>query len=224
MEVEEQNQDLEINLLDNYCYKILYPNQNYKKSIEYQKWKSSIEKKIGSNGIEIFCNKDKIVIFKKYENLEQIKCPICNGYFYYCPNCKSYQKCLNCCSKSLIKKLLKDERLKNYMNLKDNKEERSDFIIYFIIMFIPFLSNMVIYIYINHILYFGIGKNGIENGNRKFNSTLKFLQIFSMFGIFISLSLIYMILHYIFYLIIFFFSLPFKLFPIKLLISLFCIS
>ena len=226
MEVENEIQDIEINLLDIYCYKILYPNQNYKKSIEYQKWKTSIQKIIGSNGIEIFCNKDKIVIYKKNENLEQpIKCPICKRNFYYCKNCKSGQISKNCCSKSLIKKLLSDERLNKYMNLKDNIRERNEYLNYFIALLIPFISNMCIYIYINHILYFGIGKNGNENRNRKFNNSIyKFLQIFFMFGFFISLSLTYMIIHYIFYLSFLIFSLPFKLLPIKLLIGLFIIA
>ena len=145
MEVENANPDLEMNLLDNYCFKILYPDQNYKKSVEYQNWKKSIKEVIGQNIIEMFCNTDKIVIIQKYEDINQIiQCPICKANFYFCKFCKKAEKNKNCCTKALIKEFLNDERLYKFMDLKDNNEEKKNFIQFFIIMLIPFVSNFAV--------------------------------------------------------------------------------
>ena len=223
MEAENINQDLEMNLLDNYCYKILYPDQNYKKSVEYQNWKKSITEIIGENGIEMFCDRDKIVIYKKYEGINQIlNCPICKDNFYFCQKCKKAEKRKNCCTKTLIKKYLDDEELYKYMNLKD--DNKKDFIEGFFILLIPFISNIAFYFYVFFLLYIGLAKDGKQVEDITFDGKLNYLHSLLIFAFLLLMSLIYMITHYIFYLSIIILSLPFKLYPIKFILGLFDLS
>ena len=214
MEIESSSQDIEINLLDNYCFKLLYPNQKYKKSIDYQNWKKSVSKK--GNGIEIFCNKDNIIIYKKNKDLNQLKCPICKEYFYFCPYCKRAEKCRKCCIKSYIKDILNDELLFKFIN---NKDKKKDFIEMFSYMFIPFLLNIVIYFSIFCILYFGIVKNGVSISEKKSDYfwILYIIYIITFMGFILLMALIYERPLFICYIILIIFSLPFNLYPIKLI-------
>ena len=105
MEVESSNK--EYNLLENNNFlKLLYPNQNYKISLEYKQWKKSIEEKFGKNenGIEIFCKIDNIVIYNENVN-DIIKCPICRKTLYICKYCNKVQKkkTTKCCFRAQIK-------------------------------------------------------------------------------------------------------------------------
>ena len=218
--MEAENQDLELNLLDSYCFKILYPDQNYKKSIEYQKWKKSITEVIGQNTIEMFCFLDKLIIIKKKEDINQeLKCPICKGNFYICQNCKKVEKDKICCTKTLIKKYLANEELYKFMNLK-NKEDKNEFIIYFIVMLIPYISTVFIFFYLLYIFYAGLSRNGIRIADAIWDGRISFISYIIMCGFIFLISLVYAITQLIFYVIILIFSIPFNLYPIRFLFGL----
>ena len=215
MEIDPSSQDMEINLLDNYCFKLLYPNQKYEKSIEYQKWKKAISKNDNDNGIEIFCRKDNIIIYKKKEEFNNLRCPICKQIFYFCPYCKRAEKFKRCCIKSYIKDILNDELLYRFIN---NKDAKKDFIEIFLFTLIPFLSNIIIYFSIFCILYFDIIKNGVSNSERNVNN-FWVLYIIVFIGFFVLMAIIYTIPLFFCYIFIIIFSLPFKLYPLKLFLG-----
>ena len=103
MEVENPNKG--DNLLENYYFTILYPNHNYKSTLEYKNWRKSIEGKKGKNGREIICQTDNIIIYQKKEDINnEILCPNCNKKIYKCRYCKRFgnQKISNYCSRVFI--------------------------------------------------------------------------------------------------------------------------
>ena len=123
MEVENSNNFLEKN---NY-FKKLYPNQNYKISLEYKQWKKSIKEKFGKNknGNEIFFKKDNIVIYNKDSNDNMI-CSFCKRMLYlfnYCNKIKNWVT-INCCFRAIIKEIITDkEILYKYINKQEMKSE-----------------------------------------------------------------------------------------------------
>ena len=103
MEVENTNK--ENNLLDNNNYfKILYPNQNYRISLEYKNWQKSIEGNMGKNvnRKEILCKKDNIIIYNEHIN-NYINCPLCKSNLYLCKYCNKVRNIKKrCCFKAYI--------------------------------------------------------------------------------------------------------------------------
>ena len=117
--MENENLYIENNLIEYPYFKLAYEGQKYEESSEYQKWKKIMIKSIGENGKEFFCNKDKIVIFQKNENIEQgFICPICKNLFYVCPHCRSIEVNKRCCFISFFKEII-STKIKRYIEPDD---------------------------------------------------------------------------------------------------------
>ena len=216
MENEDSSQEINL-LLDS--YEILYPEQKYEKSSEYKKWERAMLKKFGENRIKIVCNKDNIVTYQKFDNIDQIlKCPKCKANYYYCSYCKRAEKERRCCSKAYIKKLLNDDLLFKFLKLEDNNIKRN-FIENIVFHRIPFFANLSINICIFLVLYMDIIKNDVNCDDWISNDKLNLFNKLIIAGFMIIMSLIYMILYYICFIILIILSLPFKLYPIKILIG-----
>ena len=199
------------NLIVNSYFPILYPDQKFKNTIEYKRWKKSITEIVGENGIEMLCNRDKIVI---YENInENLKCPICKEKYFYCPYCKRAEKKKSCCIRGFIKDILNGE-IDIYINIQD-EDKRKEFIHTLLMMFIPFVFNFVLFFIIFVIFYFSLIKNDVYVDGKISNGKLNlFLQLIIR-GFLLLMSLVYMIIFYSLFLFIFILSIPFKLYPIK---------
>ena len=154
MENEGQND----NLIINPYFHILYSEQKYKNSLEYKKWKKSITEIIGENGIEIYCNEDKIIIYDKIN--ENLICPICKEKYFYCTYCKRAEKEKTCCIRGLINDIIYNEKYYIYINSED-EENRKEFISSLLIMFIPLLFNFLLFFTIFIIFYLCRIKNDV---------------------------------------------------------------
>ena len=206
----------EINyLIENPYFKILYPYQNYEQSVEYQRWKKSLNEKIGKNGIEMFCKKDKIVTFIDVK--KELKCPICEQKYYLCSYCRKAEKKKTCCIKGYIKSILDNESLYDYINIQD-KYNRDYFIEEFCLMFIPLISNMSIYLDIFSLFYLGLINKDVNYEERISSQIIYFFHKFLIVTFIFLMALIYMILYYICILTIIIISLPFDLYPIRIFI------
>ena len=218
METDSPNKE---NILGENYFQILYPNQNYKSSLEYKQWKENVEEILGKKGKEVFCEKDNIIIYQKYHKIDiGIYCPICNKFLYGCEYCNkiSNQVTKSCCIQAFI-----NENIKNsYKFIKmENKEDKDDFYYNLFINFIPFsflyrtiLIPIIIFLSIENkrnIMIDQVLENMKENLNNIF-------EIAFMLYILLMLKT-YTILFYSIYLIILILSLPFKLYPIKLLLG-----
>ena len=199
------------NLIFNPYFKILYPNQKFKNSAEFKRWKKSITENIGDNGIEMYCNKDKIII---YEDMNEIlKCPICNEKYYYCPYCKRAEKKKTCCVRGIMKDII--NRGSNiYINI-DNEEKRKEFIQTLLITLIPLIFNFSLLFDIFIVCYLGLIKNDIYLDDKIANGKQNFCRKLLIVGFIFVMSLIYMIFFYNLFLFTIIFSIPFKLYPIK---------
>ena len=217
METESQNKE---NILGENYFQILYPNQNYKLSFEYKHWKKNVDKILGKNGKEIFCEKDNIIIYQKYKNIDNgIFCPICNKFLYGCEYCN---KILNKVTKRCCLKAFINENIKNsYKFIKMEKEEdKGDYYFYLFMSFIPFLCiSQTILISLN-LFFLGLENKRheiIDKIDMKDNLNNIFIYVIVLYTILMVIP--YTIFFYSIYLIILILSLPFKLYPIKLLLG-----
>ena len=207
-----ENESPNDNLIINPYFKILYSNQKYKNSIEYKRWIKSIKEKMGEDGIEMHCNKDKIVI---YENINKnLKCPICNEKYFFCSYCKRAEKKKSCCIRGFIKDILNNELYYIYINTKD-ENIRKEFIKSFVILFIPLLFNILLFFTIFIIFYIDIIKNDVILDEKISNEKLDLCRKILIIGFILLMSLIYMIFFYSLFLLIIIISIPFNLYPIR---------
>ena len=216
MEIENPNK--EDNLLGNNYFKILYPNQNYKSSLEYHNWRKTNEKNKGKNGKEILCQRDNIIIYQKKEDKNNgILCPICNKIIYkckYCKKCGNLRK-NNCCFRAFIKSNFKDKKLLDFLDIYSIQQNIIFAFIpaYFIYLFI--LGGMKVF-YFN--LEYKDGKINSESFFEKKSSIQVLMSaILKLYCILIVIN--YSIFFFIIYISIFILSLPFKLYPIKILLG-----
>ena len=214
-----ENEDLYIenNLIDYPYFKLAFEGQKYEESSEYQKWKKIMIKSIGKNGKEFFCNRDKIVIFQKSENTEQaFICPICKNLFYVCPYCRSIEVNKKCCFISFFKEII-STKIKIFIN--PDKYAKENFLSNFLTMFIPLISNIIINVCMFDLFYLFLYKNNIKYGDKIMRTKLGNFSstIFYLFVTIISLS--YIILYYEILIFLMIISLPFKLYPVKLLMG-----
>ena len=225
--MEVENSSNENNLLEqniNY-FKILYPNQNYRISLEYQKWKKSIEEKIGKNkiGKEILCKKDNIIIYNEDIN-NNINCPLCKTNLYLCKYCNKIQnrKTKRCCFRAHINEIIIEKKaIYKYINIQNNIKE---FYLILGIFFVPFcfLSHIIL---ISMFLFYLNLEN--EEGERYDSFIDKKACIYTLpygiiiIGFILSMLIAFSILFYILFLSILIISLPFKLYSIKIVIAFF---
>ena len=226
MEVENSNN--EFNLLEKNYFKILYPNQDYKKSLDYQKWKKSIEEKYGKNknGKEVLCEKDNIIIWN--ENINYIiKCPICYRDIYLCKYCNKIKNKfvdVKCCYRDTIKIIVKEKKsIYKFLNI-DNDENIKYFYFVLALFFIPFffISHIVlssIFLFYCDLEY----KDGKTYDNYIDTKSLfyKILLVIIVLGYLLSMIIAFTIFSYIIFLIIVILSLPFKLYPVKIIFGFF---
>ena len=222
MEIESPNKT---DLLTNNYYKISYPNQNYNFSFEYKNWKKSMEEKRDKKGREIYCEKDNLIIYQEYENINStINCPICNRVLYKCQYCNTIRnkKTTRSCYKAYIKEIINRKSIYSYV-LMENELDKRDFYILFFLNFIPFIiviENILIGILI---FYFNLeNKNDKVTFDACIDKKLALKICLFILVLFIAISIIvsYSIFFYTIYIICVIISLPFKLYPIKLLYGL----
>ena len=210
----------------NDIFKFEYSNQNIEKSKDYQLWKSKIKK--NNQGLIRFykCNEDKICFYEKVNN----------HFDYYakaCPKCQ-YQICCYC------SKIIKDNNIfsryiESYCCLKrlisfiffreDYKDEEYpyiSFILGYIVFIIPFTNILSVLICIIQ-NFFCLRKNKNHNYYtyhehfRECITTYRLILLINL-GFGICMTICYLIISYIFMLILFLFSIPFKLIPVTNLI------
>ena len=225
MEVDDIN--IENNLLEDNYFKISYPKQNYKISLDYKQWKKSIEAKFGKNGKEIFCNKDNIIIYQQKEYINNfLKCPLCGKNIYQCQYCNKSKDSDTgrCCLKRYIKELKNNEKKYQFIKYK-RKEDLNEFYEIFLVSFIPFIFATQFVLIFIYIFYFNIeDKNGLNIIDRIFekereNKMMVFRIILLCYLFCINIP--YSILFYSIYFIIAIISIPFKLMPIKMIFGIF---
>ena len=215
--MENENLYIENNLIEYPYFKLAYEGQKYEESSEYQKWKKIMIKSIGENGKEFFCNKDKIVIFQKNENIEQgFRCPICKNLFYVCPYCRSIEVNKKCCFISFFKEII-NTKIKIFIEPDDYAKE--NFLSNFLTMFIPLISNIIINICMFDLFYFFLYKNNIKYGDKFFETKLGYLSAIILYSFSVVISLSYIILYYEILIFLIIISLPFKLYLVKLLMG-----
>ena len=212
-----ENEDLyvEDNLLDNCYFKLAFPEQNYAESFEYQKWKKSMIEIIGEKGKEFFCNEDQIVIFQKYGN-NALTCPICHKKFYLCPYCGKIER-NKCCFKSILKEITSKKNRRKYID--SDFVEGDDFCINFLTMFIPIISNLLINACIFDLLYLFHRKKDINYSDKLILSKTKVLFFAILYSFSLINALLYMILYYEIFIFLIIISLPFKLYPVKIIMG-----
>ena len=225
--MEVGNLNIENNLLGDIYFKIIYPNQNYKISLEYKKWKKSIEEKFGKNGKELFCKKDNIIIYQKNENINSfVKCPICDQNIYQCQYCNRIKDkdTARCCLKRHIKEINDKDKIKQFIEYK-RKEDINDFLNIFFWAFIPFIFATQFILIFVYLFFFNLeDKNGLMIIDRTFQKERQTKMIpfkIILFFYLICINLPYAVLFYAVYLIIVILSLPFKLYPIKIIFGIF---
>ena len=205
----ENENDKEYNLLDVPFFKLSYAEQKYKKSNEYKIWKKNLMEKNGQNGIEIFCSLDNIVIYTNQEARDVI-CPICKTNYQICEFCKkplTIQSSL-CCVRAFINDF--SEKRKTF-NLKD-KDERTLFIGIFFTSFFPGLFNFFLAFQL-YLLF--IGKKEIMNAYLNI-----IFKIFTLLTI-LTISFVFIMFNYIFYLTLIIISIPLLLYPLKIYLGMF---
>ena len=223
MEVENPNK--EYNLLEkNNFFRLLYPNQNYKISLEYKQWKKSIEEKFGKNenGIEIFCKIDNIVIYNENVN-NSIICPTCRKTLYICKYCNKIQnrKITKCCFRTKIKEnIIEKKAIYKYINNQKNQLE--EFYLLFIINFTPFCFLPQIVLIFMDLFYLDLENEEGESYDcliDKKSNIYKIPIAILFIGYYLSMLIAFSIFFYILFLNIIIISLPFKLYPIKIIIG-----
>ena len=222
-----ENEDINKILLEDDYFEILYPNQNYKETIEYKHWKKIVTEKNGINGKEIYCKKDNIILYQKYEeNNNVIKCPICKTLLYKCKYCKRIlnKKTTRCCFRAYLNEVFKNKDIYQYIKYKKN-EDKNEFYQIFFCCFIPlfFAAHILL---ISLIIFFynlenkkGIIINTIIEDSKKRSFIIPY-RIFSNLFL-LLMSLVYTIFFNSIYFTIIIFSLPFKLYPIKIILGFF---
>ena len=167
---------------------------------------------IGENGIEMFCDKDKIII---YENMNKIlRCPICNDQYFYCPYCKRAEKKKTCCTRGYIKNTI-NNGLNAYININDDEDKKIEFIQEFIFILIPFLFNFSLFFTIFTIFYLGLIKNDAFFDDKISNEKLDFFRKILIVCFIFLMSIVYFTFFYSLLIFTIIFSIPFKLYPIK---------
>ena len=227
MEIEDQN--IESNLLEEKYFKILYPNQNYELSSEYKLWKKEMEKNMGKNGKEIFCKKDNIIIYQKYEeNDDIILCPICNATLYKCKYCSQIRnkKTKRCCSKALLKETQVKENV-IFQNLdKKYEKNQKEFYKVFFSNFIPMFTSLQITLIFFRFLFLELENKKGEIIMQTFDKKNFMCRIpFTIFLLFyyFSMAITYSMFFYIIFIINVIISLPFNLYNVKIYLR-FCFS
>ena len=198
-----ENQNLE----QDYYFKISYKTQNYKVSQEYQNWKKLMIEKY-NNGKEIICPKDDTIIYKIHNDKDEIICPTCNSDIFNCIFCNKTvdYKTSNCCMKAFFQ--FHNFTIYKYLftNFEVYNDTKNDFIRFIFICFIPFIS---LFYFIFSIEYFLFSGKDVQD-EKECNDNILIIFIFLM-------TIIYGVFFYFMFIIFFILSIPFKLYPIKIL-------
>ena len=226
--MENENLDIESNILENNYFKLSFPNQNYKLSLEYKNWRKSMEERKGKNGVEIFCKEDNIIIYLNEENNQYyddlIKCPLCNTDFILetCVYCStvSFEFWGRCCLPQYINEIIQRKKIFQYIN---NKENMKEFFEIFFINFIPVIFSFQIIIIFVYLFFFNLKnkrhiliiEDFLDEDKNKYMHTFQMILFFYS----LCMSITFSIFFYCIYIIIVILSLPFKLYPIKIIIG-----
>ena len=216
--MEIESTDIENSLEINY-FKISYPNQNYKLSLDYKQWKKNIEEKLGKNGYELFCKNDNIII---YQNSDNCNCPICHKVLYKCKYCKKTRNKITkrCCLKAYINDIISDKNNLNRYIMIENNEAKCDFYYFFFINIIPcsFASQSILSgVFLFYCGLENIHGEKIDNTLEDMKSSLKVIYFIISCLYILSMLIAYSIFFYTIYFIILILSLPFKLYTMRLL-------
>ena len=225
MEIDSPNIE---NILEKYYYELLFPNQNYKLCTEYKLWKKNVEDKFGRNGKELFCKKDNIIIYQSEQNINfGIFCPICNRALYICNFCNKTknQMTKRCCFKAYINDILFNRNKLYKFIIIENEENKRDFYYSIFINFIPF-AFVCQNILMGMFLFFANLENKrneiIDDAIDEMNTILKIIYVIVSIFYVLSMIIAYTFFFYSIYLIILILSIPFKFYPIKLLLGFYC--
>ena len=214
----------DINLYENIenekIFKIDYDEQNLNNNIEYQKWKKSMIKYYGKNAKLFRCLNDKILFFNTYNkniNFSScfIKCPICKDYICHFCSYSSNNEFNKCCLKREIVTLL-IFRIPEYA--KNEFKWTCENFIFLIPGFNFFSLYCVIYEYLVFEVIARLNKQN-KNGELKLLSKENkiYLSLVVLTGILIGISFLIFNTFFIIFMILI--SIPFKMYPIKYMIS-----
>ena len=208
------------NKLDN-VFKFDYWNQIIENNEYFRQWKSEIKKKNNKSVRFYKCNKDKIYFYRnicnEFDSYTDC-CPKCNKYIcYFCsqiienPNPFSMYIQNYCCLKRLFFIILFRE------DFKDETYPFFNFIIAYIVFIIPFINNLGLILCIIQYLFFYRKTKYAEFTNyQEFyykRENLFRAIIFINLGFGICISICYSLICFIFMLIFFLISIPFKTLP-----------
>ena len=239
MENDEYTQGFNINEREensfNY-YKLDYLNQSKNTSLNYRKWENSMKEKYGKNAKLFKCPLDKILFYTSYSNyisepISKSFCPICkNQICYYCSRLnKPNIKVNNCCTKLKLKTMFSSDGYR-YINSLVFGELMNTFKEAFIVFITPGLNYLLFCALIFKTLFSDVN---INNTNEIFNEKIKTydfylidknsyieITIIIIFALTISaLYISFFILSLCLCLLLIICSFPFKLYPLKYILS-----
>lgn len=202
-------------------FKFEYKEQNLDNNNEYQKWKEKMLIEYGNNAKQFKCYKDNIIFYSTYnyciyDPYYKCKCPICKNYICYFCSCNSRDKYADCCIKNSILNCIFDFGPKSINDSFDYKN---------LYCLIPFLSILMIIIFIFKILYTTIitEKSKNNNNNNKGNEELRdytegdkfHIRILLIFLTGFLLCIPFVIFYNSFIILLIIISIPFDFIPLK---------
>ena len=214
--MENKSLDQDINLLEDYYFKLSYKNQKYKKLKEYQKWKKLVVEKYGKNGKEIICNKDNTIIYQIHnDNDQKIICPTCNTIIYNCIFCNKIKNVnlYNCCFRAYFKYRINVNYKYRFTNLNEKDPIiKQHFIKLLLISFIPFYPLFSFIYGLTDVLCFYV-----DLGKGDLGSNVPFILLF--YGLLLIMTIIYGIVYYLIFISLIIISIPFQLYQIKIFLG-----
>ena len=228
MENDEKN---DILITNQEIFKCDFEGQNVKNSPKYQTWEQSMKGIYGNNGKLFKCPQDKIYYYYTNEDCKRTyylgSCPICKKSI--CHFCHTYCQDIyfengSCCLKRKIKCMFLQDKL-IYISQSKYHEDMFPYKKAFVIFFIPFLSflNFIGRIQTSFFYKLSFTKDKLdENGNYiTYANVLDHKDLIITINIFaaVLLTLPFFIINIYIIIIVWLFSFPIKLIPIRLFLG-----
>ena len=225
----ENNDKKDILITSNKIFKYDFDGQNVKNTSKFQTWEHSMKEIYGNNGKLFKCLFDKIYYYSTNDDCKNSyylsPCPICKkNSCYFCSTfCKDvYGQKGSCCIKRRIKCIFLQDKL-IYVSQNQNEENINLYKKAFIIFFIPFLSFLIFIGRIQSSFFYGLTYTKYKLDEKgcyiPYKETLshknKYLVVTINVVAASFLTIPFLIINIYIIIIVWIFSIPIKLIPIR---------
>lgn len=225
---------LEIKIKNIFKFKQEYKGQHLNNNSEFLKWKKEMETKYGNNAKLFKCLIDDIYFYTSYKDYNtfpfyQSICPLCQTpTCYFCNKYGGKDDLFsgNCCIKRRIRcQFLKDGFTYIIPSKELDEAKFKKFKHIFIVFFIPVFNILFLILELHLSFFYEMIRKDARNDKKRgelYNEVEIYLREHNIFcivatiniGFALLISIPFIILYYIFLIVLFIISIPFKLYPL----------